>query len=346
VEEAFSWLERLPALRSTLVPQPADFPALAGERFTRLAVRLQRNAPAPQAPTALTLPQRDLLPEGIAYDPRTDTFFLSSMHLRKVVAVGPDGAARDFATAGLFSTLGMRVDVERRLLWVASTYTDSMRGARPEEQGRSVLHAFELDTGRERARFPRGSPEKKSLLNDLALGADGTVYVTDSEAGEVLSLRPGAQDFEVLVPGGTRFYPNGLTLSDDGRTLYFADYVHGVSVLRLDTGALGTLGHVPGVSTHGFDGLYFHSGALIGVENGTGPGRVVRLALAPQGDRVLGAQVLEAAHPLARIPTTGVLARGAFYLLVDSQLRSAPGGQPLPWAQLSDVHVVRVPLSR
>jgi len=56
--------------------------------------------------------------------------------------------------------------------------------------------------------------------------------------------------------------------------------------------------------------------------------------------------VLEAAHPLARIPTTGVLARGAFFLVVDSQLRAAPGGKLLPWEQLSEVHVVRVPLTR
>ena len=351
-EEAHRWLERLPELGSTLVPQAADFPQLAGERFDRVVEAVRRNVPRAHAPTAFTLAQRDLIAEGIAHDARTGTFFVSSIYHRKVVAVARDGTVRDFVTADtlpLLSTLGMRVDPERRLLWVASAYTPTMKDVRPEEKGRSALHKLHLDTGRELARYERAGDGKAHLLNDVALAADGAVYVTDSEAGEVLRLPPGAADgsaFEVLVPAGRHFYPNGLALSDDGRTLFFADFLQGLSAVTLATREVRTLSHPPGVSTHGFDGLYFHEGALVGVENGTGPGRVVRLPLAPSHDRVLGAEELETAHPLARIPTTGVIADGALYLVVNSQLRAFADGKPLPWEQLAPVHVVRVPLER
>jgi hypothetical protein len=348
-EEAYRGLERLAALGSAQVPQTGDFPGLGGERYERAAQALARNVPRAHAPIAFSLAQRDLIAEGIAHDPKTGTFFVSSIYHRKVVAVHPDGTVRDFAAAPalpLHSTLGLRVDPERRLLWVASAYTPSMKGALDAEKGQSALHKLDLDTGRELARYPRGGDRRPHLLNDLAVARDGSVYVTDSEAGEVLRLPPGGSDFEIVVPAGRHFYPNGITLSDDGRTLFFADYLQGVSALRLDTRELRTLPHPRGVSTHGFDGLYFHQGALVGVENGTGPGRVVRLRLSPGHERVAGAEVLEAAHPLARIPTTGVIADGALHLIVNSQLRAFADGKPLPWEQLAPVHVVRVPLAR
>lgn len=343
-EEAFVWLDRLAASNSTLVPQSRDFPRMEGERFTRIAKMIQANAPTPHAPVAFTVDQRDLIPEGIAYDAKTDTFFLSSIRLRKVVAVGPDGVARDFATQGLMATLGLRVDPVRRLLWVASAYTPSMKDAHPDEKARSALHAVELDSGRERVHLPVGGDGRAHLLNDLAVGADGTVYATDSPAGEVLRLSPGASQLDVLVSAGALVYPNGITLSDDGRTLFIADFEQGLSALRLDTGKLTTVSHPAGVSTHGFDGLYFHGGALIGVENGSGPGRVMRLVLAPTLDRVVRTEVLEAAHPLANIPTTGALARGALYLIANSQLHAFRGERPPARDQLEPVHVVRVPL--
>lgn len=345
-DDAYAWLERLVAMKSAMVPQARDFPGLSGERFTRVVKALEQNAPTPHAKVAFELAQRDLIAEGIAHDSKTGTFFVSSIHHRKVVAVRPDGSVTDFATGGLMSTLGMKVDAARRQLWVASAFTPSMKDARPEEQGRAALHVYDVDGGRELARYPRGGDGKPHLLNDVTIARDGTVYVTDSEAGEVLRLAPGAKDFEVLVPSGSRAYPNGIALSDDDTTLFFADFVQGLSRVGLATGKVSVVGHPRGVATHGFDGLYFHDGALVGVENGSGPGRVVRLTLAPELDRVVRADVLEAAHPLSEIPTTGVIADGALHLIVNSQLRAFKDGKILPWEQLQPVRVVKVPLAR
>ncbi|HEY0096281.1 MAG TPA: hypothetical protein VGB96_18270, partial [Archangium sp.] len=107
-EESFSWLDKLVAMRSNLVPQDRDFPGLQGERYQRIVQALQRNTPAPRSTTAFTLSERDLIPEGIAHDPVTGTFFVSSIAKRKIVAVRPDGSVSDFATseAQLDSVLG------------------------------------------------------------------------------------------------------------------------------------------------------------------------------------------------------------------------------------------------
>ncbi|MFL5353302.1 SMP-30/gluconolactonase/LRE family protein [Archangium sp.] len=351
-EESLSWLEKLVAMHSNLVPQARDFPGLQGERYQRIVESLQRNTPAPRGTEAFTLSERDLIPEGIAHDPLTRTFFVSSIHKRKIVAVRPDGSPSDFATseAQLDSVLGMRVDPARRILWANSYASPSMQGFNESLRGRSTLHAFDLATGRQVARFVRG-PGGRHLLNDLAIRPDGDVFLTDSETGEVLKLCIHTlltePSFEVLVPPGQLFHPNGITLSDDGKTLFVADFVNGITVLRLDSDERFTLPHPRGVSTHGLDGLYFHQGGLVGVHNGNGPGRIVRYVLSDSLDRIVRMEVLESNHPSFDIPTTGVLVGDALYVIANSQLRGlGADGKYLPAEQLKPVSILRLSVAR
>ncbi|AKJ04197.1 hypothetical protein ATI61_101710 [Archangium gephyra] len=350
-EESLAWLDKLVAMRSNLIPQDRDFPGLQGERYQRIVQALQGNTPASRSTTAFTLSERDLIPEGIAHDPVTGTFFVSSILKRKVIAIRPDGSVSDFATseAQLDSVLGMRVDPARRVLWVNSYASPNMLGFDESLRGRSTLHKFELTTGRQLARFVRG-PGGRHLLNDIALSASGDVLLTDSEAGEVLKLRADAPEgtpFEVLVPSGHLFYPNGLTLSDDGKSLFVADFVNGLTVLRLDSGERFTLAHPRGVSTHGLDGLYFHQGSLVGVHNGNGPGRIIRFVLSDSRDSIVRTEVLESNHPSFQLPTTGVLVGNALYFIANSQLRSVGAdGKYLPAEKLQPVSILRVSVAR
>ena len=71
-----------------------------------------------------TLEERDLIPEGTAYDPVTEQVFISSMYKRKIVAIRNDGSHYDFAKEAsddLWATFGMEVDPLRRKLWVISS---------------------------------------------------------------------------------------------------------------------------------------------------------------------------------------------------------------------------------
>ena len=73
------------------------------------------------------------------------------------------------------------------------------------------------------------------------------------------------------------------------------------------------------VLTLGIDGLYFHRGSLVGIQNGVTPHRVARFTLSPAGDRVLRAEVLERAHPRYDEPTLGVLVDGELYYIANAQ---------------------------
>ncbi len=349
-DEALVALERLAGQGSRLVPQGRDFPAITAARLKPIAAATRRNLPASRSSSAFTLAERDLIPEGITCDPATGTFFVGSMYRRKIVAIDRDGKVRDLvapAADELYSPLGMRFDARRGTLWVASVALPTMQGFDAASHGgRSALHEIDVTTGRTRNHYARDNLRPHGL-NDLVLGPRGEVYVSDSESGELLMLEPGPEaQFEALVPPGVLHYPNGVALSDDAQTVFVADFVHGLTAVRLADRERITLAHPRGVSTHGLDGLYFHRGALIGVDNGAGAGRIVRLELAPAHDRILRAEVLEAGHPAFEIPTTGTILGDDLYYIANSQLRSFEGGKIFPLDRLRPVEVLRLPLTR
>ncbi len=348
-EEALLALERLAAAHGRRVPQPRDFPGLAGPRFDAVVAAVRAELPPPRSEPLHTLGERDLIPEGITHDPARGTCFVGSIHRRKIVAVGPDGRATDLVASAaddLYSPLGMRHDPRRGSLWVASSALPEMQGYDPAvHTGRAALHEYDAVTGRLRARYPR-DPQRPHLLNDLVVAASGDLYLTDSETGEVLALTPGpGAEYTALVPPGELYYPNGIALADDQSTLFVADFVHGVTAIRLATRERLTLTHPRGASTRGLDGLYFHRDGLIGIDNGAGAGRIVRLTLAPALDRALAYQVLEAGHPGLDLPTTGTIVDDALVYIANSQLRSFDDGKIWPAERLRPTELLRLPLT-
>src|SRR6185369_95939 len=68
--------------------------------------------PIVRSSTAFTIHEKGLITEGLAYDPVEETFFVSSVHKRKILSVSRTGETKTFASEqdGLYSVLGMSVD--------------------------------------------------------------------------------------------------------------------------------------------------------------------------------------------------------------------------------------------
>ncbi len=110
----------------------------------------QSRPPIPAGPTAFRIPEKDLIPEGIAYDPEDDSFYVGSLLKRKIVHVRHDRSVADLVgpKEGIpGDVLGLRVDAERRRLWAAVV----VRAGRPKDRPSSALLLVELPTGRIRA---------------------------------------------------------------------------------------------------------------------------------------------------------------------------------------------------
>jgi hypothetical protein len=323
---------------------PAFAPLRDRPAFRALLPRILENGrPVSNAKTAFTIPEADLIPEGIAWDPGSRTLFLGSLAKNKIVAIAPDGRVRDFVPSGrdgLQRVLGMKVDPARKSLWVCSAEADA-----PASTTRaSTLFRFDVASGRTLQKIPSPSVGKH-LFNDIAVAKDGGLFLTDSEEGAVYRLRSGRDTLEVFQPAGRFFYPNGIALSDDGRFLYVA-HVLGIQAWELATGRTFDLPSPDDATLAGIDGLSFHRNALVAVQNGMEPNRVAYFPLAPSLDRVTGTRVLERGNPAFEIPTTGAVAGDAYVFIANSQLRAlTPEGVKDP-EKRKPVVILRLDLPR
>ena len=287
--------------------------AAVAERFARAAPHVEKAQPA------FTLQQADLVPEGITYDPASRLFLVGSIRQRKVLAVDAQGRARELVPSGahgLQQVLGMRVDGAGRL-WVASHAADPAEGAAREPE---ALFCFSLPDGALVKKVVLQA-EGKHLLNDLAFGPGGEVYVTDSEGGGVWVLPSGGDTLKPFVPGGTWSYPNGLDVSADGKWLYVAAW-DGLNRVNLQTGTHEAVEAPEGVVTAGIDGLVRHGDTLLAVQNAVGAPQVRRFRLSPDGLRITEGEVLEAGSAHLEIPTTGTVAGDRYFFIGNSSLRA------------------------
>ena len=188
------WLTRLDELGWEYGVAPDGFRNTNTREFRAIAAKLNAREPrVARATTAFTLAnQRDLIPEGIAFDPVDEVFYLSGLYRRKVVRVDRSGQSTDFVTEGqdgMLAGLGMKVDAKRRLLWVISAVTPEMRGWKAGDD-RSMLAAYDLRDGH----LVRKIETTGGMLNDLALLEDGSLFATNIGSHQVLRLAPGADE--------------------------------------------------------------------------------------------------------------------------------------------------------
>ncbi|HEX2061295.1 MAG TPA: SMP-30/gluconolactonase/LRE family protein [Thermoanaerobaculia bacterium] len=303
------------------------------EAFRKVALSLHAREPkVNRAKTAFKIAnRRDLIPEGIAYDPVDDVFYLSGLYHRNVVRVTRDGVATDFvkeAQDGMLAGLGMKVDAKRRLLWVVSGATKEMRGWKEGQQG-GMLAAYDLKTGK----LVKKHTTSEGMMNDLALLDDGSLYVTDTNRGHVLRLAPNGEKLEVWA--SEFLYPNGIAVLDG--SLYVADF-RGLTKLDLKD---KTRTRVESKSLlNGIDGLAVHKGKLIGIQNAIGRPRVIRI------DPATGVvENLESRNPRFEIPTTGAVAGDELYFIANPGLRSFDdAGKIWPIEKLEDPVMLRLAL--
>jgi sugar lactone lactonase YvrE len=218
-------------------------------------------APAAEqtASVAFTIAEPDLIPEGIAYDPVDRAFFVSSTYRRKIVRVDEGGRASNFTDEmqdGLLGVIGMRVDAKRRLLWAANSHVGEgmpVKNMSALPTNASGLAKYDLKTRKLAAMIRPPEPDKPHFLNDVAIGDDGTVYVTDTMSGAIYIVAPQAQAMDqcVQLENGR---PNGIDISADGKTLFVAAY--GPGVVKIDIASRRqTVLALPAGETIAADGL-------------------------------------------------------------------------------------------
>ncbi|MBD2704892.1 SMP-30/gluconolactonase/LRE family protein [Spirosoma sp. BT702] len=298
-----------------------------------LAQQKQPDSTAHKSRIAFQLHQSELITEGLAYNPQTKTFYISSVRERRIISYDASGNVANFSASSdsLWGVFGMKVDPDRRLLWACSSALVQADGITAAEEGRTALVAYDLRTKRKVATYPVAADGKRHLLGDLTIAKNGDVYTTDSRTPWLYHLAAGTTTVKPLLTDSLFRSLQGLAFSEDGKTLYVADYRNGPLAVDVATKRVTRLTSTQTADLSGIDGLYYYRNSLIAIQNRRKPFRVSRLYLSKTTPSIERTVTLESGHPLMTEPTLGVLVGNQFYYVANSQWEAFDeAGKPVP----------------
>jgi sugar lactone lactonase YvrE len=148
--------------------------------------------------TSIELPGDQVFPESIT-STQDGTLFVGSLATGGVIRIKPDtGKPEVWIEPGAFgsrSILGVLAHEPSNTLWVCSNDLTAIGIKAAGSASGSAIKGFDLKTGE--GKISATLSGGQSVYNDLAVGPDGSIFVTNSFAPEILRLRPGAESLEV-----------------------------------------------------------------------------------------------------------------------------------------------------
>jgi tetratricopeptide (TPR) repeat protein len=344
-EEAFSYLKKAIAIDANFeLNENADLASLKDKKEfgELLALKKEGLSPIINSDTAFVIKDRVLHTEGIEYYPATKTFYLGSIHKRKVIGVNEKGQVSDFTPSDipeLTSVFGLKVDAKRNILWVCSSPIEEMENY--DSTKRSGIFKFDLKSKKLISQYKLPGGQRDGIFGDLILNKNGEVFVSDSKNNIIWKVNEKTNAMENFFSSADFWNVNGLAFSSDEKFLFISDYVKGPFRLTMSTKELKPLTNTTDASLKGIDGLYFYKNHLLAIQNGVSPARVTEYWLDKEMSSVTGLKIIDRAHPAFNEPTLGVLVGSSFYYIANSQWSGYINGVQKPFDQLQDIVILK-----
>ncbi|MEO1201198.1 MAG: PQQ-binding-like beta-propeller repeat protein [Pseudomonadota bacterium] len=316
---ALSTLERLAA-------QQIDFGVAGMDEFEAVRAtpgwaaytdRVDRlRGPVGSASVAFTYDADAFVPEGIAIDAE-GALYLGSIRNGDIVRIDASGAetVSTAADAGHWSVYGMRLVDDT--LWYVSSAIEQFAGETGDAAGSNGLFALDTRTGQAELKAALPKNDGWQVLGDFVIADDGTFFLSDQTDGVVYRYDAASEEFAAVTERGAIRSPQGLVIAD-AQTLYVADYIGGLYRVDLATGGLTRVSAPDDTSLYGIDGLYGYGDALIAIQNGIRPNRVVRLELSEDGLEVTASRILAMNLEHFDEPNLGTVVGDRFYFIANS----------------------------
>jgi len=323
----------------------ADFTSIKDSPEFKKLLDLQKEwqSPVVHSETAFTIKDRSLHTEGIEYDAAHKTFYLGSIHKRKVVKVTLEGKATDFCPSGfegMTSIFGIKIDVKKNILWTCSSPMPEMENY--DSLAKSAVYKFELSSGKLLHKY---QSVKSGVYGDLIINKNGSVFISDSQTNEIFTINEKTNQIEPFYSSTEFWNIQGMAFSPSEKFLFIADYVKGVFRLDIKSKELTEVKTTADVSLKGIDGLYFYNNSLIAVQNGVTPLRCTQYFLNNDLNKITKFEIIDRKHPSFNEPTLGVLDDKTFYYIANSQWGGYDDKHNIkPDDQLQDIVVLKAQL--
>ncbi len=329
--EAVGVLKKLVAFNADRnILKDADFASIRDTKEFKEVIAAIEAAwkPVSNSTEAFRLKEKDLHPEGIAYDPVKKRFYLSSVRKRKLVSLDEKGHAVDFTAQGqdgLGSVLGVCVDAKNREIWATSNCGRHMVEQSKHHKGWAYVFKYHLDTKKLIKKYKLEGEEHG--FDEVIIHENGDAYLSDQRA--VYRIPRTSDQLEVFIEPPEFRSVQGLAFAAKGKKLLVSDYGNGVFVVDIASRKLnGLIKHQSDISLAGIDGLYaVEQGkvtSIIGIHNGLQPKAVYRYELNPDLSKVVKRHIIDRAHPLFEVnePTLGVVVGKELFYIANSSWRS------------------------
>jgi len=340
-DPALGYLARYAALGLTVRgPLEVFDPYAEDPGLQETLARLRRNErPLTVSAPAFEVPSEHVLIEGLAYDPVDQTTYLSSVVSRRIIRTQTGAAPEIYlGTERLqgFSVFGMAVDPARRLLW--ATLAAVPQTPVPERykaiKDRTALARIDLRS-REVTMLPAPQVVGAALqsMGDVAVGPDGSVYVSDARAGALYGKPADARFLRLIARHEDWSSLQGLAVHPESALVLVADYAMGLYRVDPESGSVTHLGEgrPEQESWLGLDGLALlpkapdGSWQVAAVRNGVAPMGVLLFTLPPDWSEITRAEMIERNHPDYPEPTQITLAGDRLLYIPNA-----------PWAKIGE----------
>lgn len=266
------------------------------------------------------LAERNLIPEGVAFDNRTGTIYVGSTFKRKIVQITQDGKITDFIPEkynDITSIVGMEVDEKRGILWANIAHANEvmpLKDPHPTADWITGICSFNIESRKLIRRYDLQA--EQAFLNDLTVLPTGDVVITESVNNKIYRINSKTESLELfLEPQGFTFL-NGITYSDKFNALYVSS-VQGILHIDIASGNYYLMKTADSVDAGGIDGLAIYENKLIGHQSS----KVSAFYLNDTGTEVIKAEILDSGKEFDS-STTGEMGGSDYYFIVNSQVRS------------------------
>ena len=254
--------------------------------FAPIADKMTANlAPIGDDGTHTLYDDPNLLPEAYAAT-RRGAAYIGSVRTGKIIDLSNASHATGVAMApgGVFD-----IELRGKKLWAAVNNQLAFENAGAEDPFAAII-IYDLKTGEAQQDVRANAPD--ALFGDLEVAKDRTAYASDSLTPRIFKMAPGGDTLEVFAEDPRFVNLQGIALDQKHKRLFIADYLAGLFVVELETGAVTAIENTIDAHLGGIDGLYVHRGDLIGVQNGTTPQRIIRIALNKDADEAIDLEIL------------------------------------------------------
>jgi len=287
-------------------------PRVSGVPPQSAVVPPRASVSSPFAPEdVVRLPSTSLNPTGLAYDRVSGRFVLADRRERKLLIL--DERSQHLVdlvgaqSAGFYEITALEIDLRRGDLWVVSANAPGT-----DKEPTAVLHKLQLVSGRPLAALPLPEQFGAARFEDVAVDAEGTVFVLDSIGGRIFRHPPDEHSFAVAGTIGLD-HPTSIAPVDD-HCVYVAD-AKGLARIDVSTSAVTRLTSPKDIQLTGIERIRWHRGSLVGVQRlANGTRRVVSIRLAKTGRRALALTVVESGVAMSD-STAATLSEDVFYFV-------------------------------